>query len=743
MQTKRFSLSNLSIKHRLPLLIALLLLGIIFASTWASYLGVRDSALEVGHQRLLNVTQQLASLSQQSTALLLGKTVTAANNPAIRTFLRSRSPAARPAASAILEQFSTVNDPSSLQVELWNDTPSLVLTNSNGSPPEGDLNGEFKVCAFDPFKAIGPIRLVNNVVAYPALAAVRDDSGQSIGFLVRWRRVSSTPEARKQLEDLLGSQAALYFGNTSGNFWTDLEKVVQAPPSDLQSTLQFTRYARSGNSVMALGRPIGGTPFFVVVEFPDSVFLSQAHRFLRRLMVIDLAMIVLGVVGALVLSSSITRPLHSLSVAATRFSGGDFSQLVDIRQNDELGALGNAFNSMAVEVSNSQDELKGKIQEFKLVQESASKLAAIVEFSHDAIIGNTLDGTITSWNKGAERLYGYQAEEVVGSSIAILFPREHTDEVTEILQKLKRGERIDHFETERAAKDGRQISVSLTISPIRDEPGALIGWSTIARNITERKQAEEEIRRLNDELEQRVIERTGQLEAANRELEAFSYSASHDLRAPLRHLAGYAELLRKKGSSQLDENGRRYVTTIIETSNRMGDLIDQLLNFSRLGRAELQKRVVDLPQLVTTTVAELTDMNGDRDIVWKIDELPEVAADPGLLQLVITNLVSNALKFTRGCEHREIEIGCTLEQREVIVFVRDNGAGFDMKYGDKLFGVFQRLHRVDEFEGTGIGLANVRRIVHRHGGRTWATGAVGEGATFYFSLPFEQEAVST
>jgi hypothetical protein len=271
MRARRFSLSNLSIKHRLPLLIGLLLLGIIFASTWASYLGVRESALEAGHQRLLNLTQQLASLSQQSTAILLGKTVAAANDPAIRNFLQSHSPATRPAALTILQQFTAANDPNSLQVELWNDTPSLVLTNSDGSQPEGDLNGEFKLCAVDPFKAVGSIRLVNNIVAYPALAAVKNDSGKTLGFLVRWRRVSSTPEARKQLENLLGSEAALYFGNMSGDVWTDLEKLVHGPPAGLQSTLQLTRYARNGNSIMALGRPIGGTPFFVVVEFPDSV----------------------------------------------------------------------------------------------------------------------------------------------------------------------------------------------------------------------------------------------------------------------------------------------------------------------------------------------------------------------------------------------------------------------------------------------------------------------------------------
>lgn len=494
MRSRRFSLSNVSIKHRLPLLIGLLLLGIIFASSWTSYLGVRDSALEVGHQRLLSLTLQLASLSQQSTALLLSKTVTIANDPAIRTFLPAPSAAARTAALAVLQQVSTSTDSNHLQVELWNLNPSLALTSPDGSSVEGELEAEFKACAVDPFKTVGPIRLVKNILAYPTVAAVRDDSGKVLGFVARWRRVSSTPEVRKQLENLIGSEAGLFLGNARGDVWTDLDKQVPGPPSGLQSTQQITRYERNGNSLMALGRPIIGTPFYVVVEFPERVFLSQAHRFLRRVVVIDLALIALGVMGSIVLSGSITNPLHSLTAAATTISGGDYSHTVDIHQSDEIGALGNAFDSMVVKLRASQHDLKWKIEELKQAQEVASKLAAIVESSQDAIVGKTLDGTITSWNKGAEKLYGFSAKEVVGSSIAFLSPPEQAHEVDAILERLRRGGAIDHFETNRLTKSGKRISVSLTISPITDEYGAIQGASTIARDITERKEVEAALR---------------------------------------------------------------------------------------------------------------------------------------------------------------------------------------------------------------------------------------------------------
>jgi len=239
-------------------------------------------------------------------------------------------------------------------------------------------------------------------------------------------------------------------------------------------------------------------------------------------------------------------------------------------------------------------------------------------------------------------------------------------------------------------------------------------------------------RRIADELQRR-----GELlEAANKELEAFSYSVSHDLRAPLRHIDGYASLLAKATAVSLDDKATRYLHTISEAATRMGQLIDDLLVFSRMGRQEMLRGRVNLDQWIAAVLHDLRHDLQDRAISWTIAQLPDVTGDAAMLRQVFVNLLANAIKFTSTQPNATIEIGSQSDgPNEAVLFVRDNGVGFDMQYANKLFGVFQRLHRADEFEGTGIGLANVRRIIHRHGGKTWAEGALGKGATFYISLP--------
>jgi light-regulated signal transduction histidine kinase (bacteriophytochrome) len=260
-----------------------------------------------------------------------------------------------------------------------------------------------------------------------------------------------------------------------------------------------------------------------------------------------------------------------------------------------------------------------------------------------------------------------------------------------------------------------------------------VTWGVLVASFAAvRRRVEDGLLRARADLARRAAE----LEAANKELEAFTYSVSHDLRAPLRHVAGYAELLQRQCSAALDEKGRRYMAMILEASKRMGNLIDDLLGFSRIGRAEARKATVNLDQLVREVITELKQDTKDREIAWKVGALPVCYGDRSMLKVAFMNLLSNAVKFTRIRPRAKIEIGCVDgKDNQVELFVADNGVGFDIQYVDKLFGVFQRLHRAEEFEGTGIGLATVQRIIHRHGGEVRAEGVVDQGATFYFSLP--------
>jgi signal transduction histidine kinase len=291
----------------------------------------------------------------------------------------------------------------------------------------------------------------------------------------------------------------------------------------------------------------------------------------------------------------------------------------------------------------------------------------------------------------------------------------------------------------RAVSNGKDYSVRVPATTRGDEIGTL----THAFNdmLTQIQERDTSLHEAQHALEARVLDRTAELESVNKELEAFSYSVSHDLRAPLRHIAGFAGLLHDHAKATLDEQSHGHLRKITQAAKRMGQLIDDLLAFSRIGRGNLTSRTVRLQDLVREAWIEVSSEQSvaDRHIDWHVAELPDVTGDPAMLRLVMVNLLSNAVKYTGPRPNARVEVGATRDPRgETVVFVRDNGVGFDMQYAHKLFGVFQRLHSSDDFEGTGIGLANVRRIVHRHGGRVWAEAETDRGATFYFSLPAKE-----
>ena len=357
--------------------------------------------------------------------------------------------------------------------------------------------------------------------------------------------------------------------------------------------------------------------------------------------------------------------------------------------------------------------------------DAADLLAAIVNSSDDAIIGKTIDGVITTWNPAAERMYGYTAAEIIGQPITVLCPPDRVAEIQEILRKIRNDERVSYHETVRQRKDGTVFPVSVSISPVHDVRHGLIGASSIARDISERYRLQAELRL-----------RTDDLEIAYRDLETFSYSVSHDLRAPLRALDGLSHALLDDCGDSLSEAAIGYTKRIQAASERMTQLIDDLLNLARVSRAEIRPQVLDLGAEVADIAAELQRQGPDRHVRFTIQQPALAMADPTLIRTVLQNLLDNAWKFTSRRDDAAIEFGMTPEGTSGSCFyVRDNGAGFDTADAGKLFKPFKRLHSASQFPGTGVGLASVRQIVDRHGGRTWADGAPGAGATFYFTLP--------
>jgi PAS domain S-box-containing protein len=368
---------------------------------------------------------------------------------------------------------------------------------------------------------------------------------------------------------------------------------------------------------------------------------------------------------------------------------------------------------------------------------SEERLRLLVEGVQDyAICLLDADGCITSWNSASERIEGYRPDDLIGRHFSFVFNPED-QKAGRAEESIKIAAAKGRYEGEfwLVRKDASGYWANVVLTSLHGHDGRLIGFTEVIRNITERKRSQEEVQRWSAELEQRVNRRTAQLEAANRELEAFSYSVSHDLRAPLRHIEGFIAMLRESAKDKLDQEQQEMLGIIADSAKKMDRLIDDLLAFSRMARAEMLQRKVNMAAVVEQARHELRPQMERRKIKWTIQPLPEIDGDPALLRQVILNLLANALKFTVNRGEARIEIGSRDMDREHVFFVRDNGVGFDQNYAHKLFGVFQRLHPTNEFPGTGIGLAIVRRIIARHGGRTWAEGEVDRGATFYFSIP--------
>lgn len=430
------------------------------------------------------------------------------------------------------------------------------------------------------------------------------------------------------------------------------------------------------------------------------------------------------------LQGSISDPILELAQTARVVSAkNDYSVRARKFGEDEMGELTDAFNNMLRQIDARDLELLSSRERLKLALSASQTGTWQWNLQTDRMV----------MDEYTERLFGLEPGTFKGGSeqmIALFHPRDRASVKAAVEATLAHGEELN-TEGRVVWQDGSEHHLALRGTAISD-PGAAqrsVRVTGVCMDITERHRAEERIKKLNAELEERVMIRTAELTASHQEMEAFTYSVSHDLRAPLRHITAFAEILLEEFGDGLSAEARDYLQRILRGTQSMSQLVDDLLNLARVGRQGLSLQKVNLNEIIKEIIADFQPELKQRVVHWKIHPIPEISADPGLIRQVMANLISNAIKYTRPTGEAQIEIGAETYQREIVVYVRDNGVGFDMQFADKLFGVFQRLHRSEDFEGTGVGLALVERIVRKHGGRVWAESDPGKGAAFFFAIP--------
>ncbi|MGL5925243.1 ATP-binding protein [Chroococcidiopsis sp.] len=479
-----------------------------------------------------------------------------------------------------------------------------------------------------------------------------------------------------------------------------------------------------------------GIDWLIVAVIPEADFMEDIYATTRTTVLLCVMALLVAVIIGIFTTRWIAKPIQRLNASAKHIANGEWDKTVEeLGRSDEIGELAKSFNSMAVKLQKSFAEMQDLNA---ALSASERQLYQFLEAVPVGIIVHDPTGKISYANQTAQHLLGKIISDATSEQLVTLYQvyrgdRPYPTEELPVMRALK-GETVtvDDLSLHR---DGKVIHLEVRSTPIRDDRGNIVYAILAFADISDRRRAEQEIRELNQSLERRVSDRTAELEAVNKELEAFSYSVSHDLRAPLRQIDGFSQILLSRYTDKLDDRGKDYLQRIHGNTKQMGELIDGLLALSRVNRSELQRTEVNLSELATEIAAKLEETQPERQIEWAIAPEIIVSGDARLLGVLLENLLNNAWKYTANQTQPRIEFS-TLRQEngQVVYFVCDNGAGFNMNYASKLFVAFGRLHSPAEFPGTGIGLATVQRIVHRHGGQIWAEGKVGKGATFYFTL---------
>ena len=464
----------------------------------------------------------------------------------------------------------------------------------------------------------------------------------------------------------------------------------------------------------------------VELTYSDQPIHAALNESALSLLSLGLLALVICSLLAVIVIRTLTRPIETMVEDVNRIAEGDLDHPITPPISAELITLEESISSMVTRLKAMMADLKAEEEQYRILVQSANSI--IIQFDRY--------GTITFFNNYALKFFGFGPEDIIGRNVVGTIVPEYgsngEDLRFKILDLAIHPEKYEVTENENTKKDGSRVWIAWTNQPLYDEKGTIVQILSIGNDITRLQEAEREIQELNNELENRVIERTRQLTEVNKNLESFSYTVSHDLRAPLRAISGYSSIL-LQDLKDIPEKDRRYLESLRQNAHEMGRLIDDLLDFSRLRIRSLEKETVQPAMMVKEILREFRKDPSVATVEFKVGDLPPCQADPGLLKQVYANLIGNAIKYSRKREHPVVEIGSLSKDGQLIFFVRDNGIGFDMKYSEKIFGVFQRLQTSDEYEGTGIGLAIVQRIIEMHGGRIWVESHVDKGTTFYFS----------
>lgn len=704
-----------SLRVRLSILILALLALIGGAFTWVAHTEMRRALRAAGNERVGTAAAQLADLLSQTAAARTNESRRLASDPAVRHFVATGEGV--DAALLALQGFAQRNP--RVRIEL------NVVGAEGGGAQVSNGNVSIRQGAGQPDgvgdrlpEGVEALRVADGRVTYRTIAYVNAEHAR--GGVLSIDRPLSSGSGATLIEQLIGRGATVKFGNTQGNVWTDFSKSVASPPKTMaQAASSFVDAA--GQRHLGMAVPVAGTPWSVWVEFSESYFMQPAAVLLRHMLPWTLGLICIGVVAVFVASTRIVAPLRHIADAADAIAGGDYSRRITHARQDEIGRVGSAFNVMAdrVEAAHAQleERVRDRTQELTRAREELDRFFSM---SLDLLCIADLAGQFTRVNPAWEQVLGWTAADLTAVPYVDLV---HPDDRTATMQesaKLALGGTTVSFENRYRHKDGTYRWLSWKAAANLE-----LGWVyAAARDVTDEKGAARELR-----------QSAAELTAVNRELEAFSYSVSHDLRAPLRTVDGFSQALLEDCGDRLGDAGQDHLRRIRAAAQHMGQLIDDLLKLARVTRAELNFSTVDLSALASRVFTRLSTADPNRIVDWRVQDALSVTADGRLLEVAITNLIENAWKFTRHQPAPRIEFGMRNGAgRPREYFVRDNGAGFDPAYASKLFHAFQRLHRAADFPGSGIGLATVQRIITRHGGQVRAEGAVGEGATFAFTL---------